>query len=162
RAQQFYRNLAAASERLVRLNTAFGATDMAAAVAHSTGLTTLEMLEHLRMAEFAERLGNTETKRAELIAAEALAGPLDLDVDTALYRAYTTASLRALEGDLNGAMSVEQQVLEARNLFLEAPYLVALAELELRSGKPEAAREHAQEAIRRIAVQPREGRRFRS
>lgn len=161
RAYQFYRNLAAAAERLERWQCARAATEMSVAVARHTGLTTLEMLGTLTLAEFSFRAGEREAARTQFLAAEKLAASLSLDSEVALFRAYSSALLRALEGDHAGAVALERQVLASRNLFLDARYLNVLSELELRSDRPEAARDHALEAIGRIASKPDEGRRFR-
>ena len=160
RAHQFYLSLWQTSQRLGRWQTAHDAMVMAVEVAQRVDLKRLEMLGRILLAECDWHLGDKAGSRTELVAADRIGDALPPDETVSIYRATAQAQARALDGDDTAAAAVDGPVLAKHNLFLDAPYLVFRASLELNRSRPENARRFASEALRRIVAQPGEARRF--
>ncbi len=162
RAHQHYRNLAASAERLGRFGAASEAIGMSVAVAHHTGLASLELFGWMALADLRLRDGDGDAAASHMRRANVLAASLRLDPEADLYRSFAEAQQASIKGDYAGATRPIHQLLASKNLFVDTQYLPALAELELRLQQPDAALDHARALILELAAQPADKRRFRA
>jgi CHAT domain-containing protein len=152
--QQFYNDIDLASEALGRLHMAMAAAELAADMAHVSGITISEAVNRARWAGSAERLGMKDQAAVQYARSKALFGQLERNPSSDEYRAYAETFAAKSSGDRSLLAGFQASVDRSTNPLLVVPYLRAMAEFDIRDGNLALAQKRLEDAIGRMESNP--------